>query len=115
MLRYLRNGDIVSGAVMAALGTYVVIQAAVWPYYSVDGPGPGFFPLWYGILMIALALGLIVQAARKQPSTEPSKMDAAGVKRALVVWAGFAVSLVLMGYLGFCIAFTLFTLFIVSW
>jgi putative tricarboxylic transport membrane protein len=109
-----RNGDVISGAVLAALGTYIVVQAVIWPYYSVDGPGPGFFPLWYGILMMLLSLGLIVQAARK-PAEEHYKFETAGIRRAMIVWAAFAVSLALMGPLGFAISFTLFTTFIVSY
>ena len=108
----LRNGDVVSGAVLTALGTYVVIQASVWPYYEVNGPGPGFFPMWYGVLMILLSLGLIVQAVRK---VDHPKIETAGIRRAIIVWAAFAVSLALMGPLGFCISFTLFTTFVVKY
>jgi putative tricarboxylic transport membrane protein len=110
----IKNGDVASGAVMAALGTYIVVQASIWPYYEVSGPGPGFFPLWYGVLMIGLSLWLIISAARKRkPETEPAATI--GVGRAVIVWAGFTVSLALMAFLGFCIAFTLFTMFIVSY
>jgi putative tricarboxylic transport membrane protein len=110
----IKNGDVVSGAVMAALGTYIVVQAVIWPYYDVSGPGPGFFPLWYGILMIGLSLSLVISAARRpKPETEPA--GATGIGRAVVVWTGFTISLVLMAFLGFCISFTLFTMFIVSY
>jgi putative tricarboxylic transport membrane protein len=109
-----RNGDVVSGAVLAALGTYVVIQGSIWPYYSADGPGPGFFPIWYGVLMIVLSLGLIVQAVRKTPEAH-GKIATVGIRRAMTVWGAFAVSLALMGPLGFSISFTLFTMFIVSY
>jgi len=110
----LKSGDVISGAVLAALGTYIVIQASLWPYYEVNGPGPGFFPIWYGILMVVLSLWLIITAAQKPPVDEVSWITL-GVGRALMVWAGFTVSLVLMVFLGFCISFTLFTMFIVSY
>jgi putative tricarboxylic transport membrane protein len=110
----LKNGDVISGAVLAALGTYIIIQAVIWPYYDVNGPGPGFFPLWYGILMVTLSLWLVINAARKTAEeTEP--VFTVGVTRALLVWGGFAASLVLMGVIGFCISFTLLTMFIVSY
>jgi putative tricarboxylic transport membrane protein len=108
----LRNGDVVAGTVLAALGTYIVIQASIWPYYSSDGPGPGFFPLWYGILMVGLSLGLIVSTARK-PKAEAKKIDTLGLRRAMIVWAAFVVCIALMGYLGFSISFALFTIFVV--
>lgn len=105
----LQNGDVVSGAILVALGTYIVIQAGIWPYYDVNGPGPGFFPMWYGILMIALSLALIVQAARKAPEAH-HKITTVGIRRAIMVWGAFAISLALMGLLGFCISFTIFTM-----
>ena len=109
----LRNGDVVSGAVLAALGTFIVIQARVWPYYTTDGPGPGFFPMWYGVLMVALSLWLVVTAART-PRAEAKKVEMAGIRRALLVWAAFAACLVAMGFLGFSISFALFTIFVVT-
>ena len=111
----LRNGDVVSGAILMALGTYIVIQASIWPYYEVNGPGPGFFPLWYGILMIALSLGLIVSTARKPKAKGGENIFTIGTRHALIVWLGLVVCLVAMVWLGFNIAFALFTLFIVTY
>src|SRR4051812_49130248 len=111
----LRNGDVVSGAILAALGTYIVIQASIWPYYEVNGPGPGFFPIWYGILMIALSIGLIVSAVRKPISENNDTIFTMGTWRALTVWLGLVVCLVAMAWLGFNVAFALFTIFIVSY
>jgi putative tricarboxylic transport membrane protein len=111
----LRNGDVVSGAILVALGTYIVVQASIWPYYEVNGPGPGFFPLWYGILMIALSLGLIISAARKPKADGGQTIFTIGTRRALIVWLGLVICLVTMAWLGFNIAFALFTVFIVTY
>jgi putative tricarboxylic transport membrane protein len=111
----LRNGDVLSGAALTALGTYIVIQSSIWPYYGFDGPGPGFFPIWYGILMIALALGLIVSAARKPRDENADPFFTIGTWRAMLVWLALVVSLVVMAWLGFCLGFTLFTVFVVSY
>src|SRR5215203_4337544 len=59
-----RSGDVISGAVLAALGVYIFTQSRAWDYYTPDGPGPGFFPSWYGALMAALSLLLIWNALR---------------------------------------------------
>ena len=53
------NGDLVSGAVLAALGIFVVMEARHWDYLAPEGPGPGFFPMWYGIVMLLLSLALV--------------------------------------------------------
>lgn len=110
----LRNGDVVSGAILAALGVYIVTQASLWNYYSPDGPGPGFFPIWYGLLMIGLALALIVSTALK-PKPQKSRRDWAGGKRALIAWLAFAACIATMGVLGFRVSFALFTFFIVAY
>jgi putative tricarboxylic transport membrane protein len=110
---FLRNGDGISGAVLAALGVYIVMQARAWDYYTLDGPGPGFFPLWYGVAMVALSLLLVVNAARNgNGSTEA--IDWRGTGRALATWLAFALSVVLMNFVGFLITFALLTFFIVA-
>ncbi len=109
----LRNGDVVSGALLAALGLYIVTQASAWNYYSPDGPGPGFFPTWYGLLMIGLALALIITTAMK-PKPQKGRRDWVGTKRALVTWLAFAVCIAAMGIVGFNIAFTAYTFFLVA-
>ena len=108
----LKNGDVISGLVLVALGLYIVLQARLWPYATPDGPGPGFFPLWYGILMIGLSLWLIISTALKQ-RPEKVRTDYAGMKRALMAWVAFAACVAAMGVLGFLVSFTLFTIFIV--
>jgi putative tricarboxylic transport membrane protein len=110
----LRNGDVVSGALLAALGLYIVTQASAWNYYSFDGPGPGFFPIWYGLLMIGLALALIVTTALK-PKPEETKRNFVGTSRAFITWLAFAACVAVMGMLGFRVAFALFTFFIVKY
>ena len=53
------SADLWSGLALGGLGAYVVVQASRWEYLGADGPGPGFFPLWYGIAMVALSLALV--------------------------------------------------------
>ncbi len=109
----LRNGDVLSAAALAALGVYVFIEAWPWPYYNDDGPGPAFFPLWYGVVMIVLSLALIGMTIAKLPRAETP--DWQGVSRALITWAAFAISAVLMNWLGFMISFVLLTFFMITY
>jgi putative tricarboxylic transport membrane protein len=108
----LRDGDVISGAVLAALGVYIVLQARNWDYIGLDGPGPGFFPIWYGVAMTALSLLLVVDAVRRR--SEPQAIDWRATGRALTTWAAFALSVALMGPLGFIVSFALLTFFIVT-
>lgn len=117
------NGDAVSAAVLTGLGAYIVMEASNWDYMAPDGPGPGFFPLWYGIALVVLSLFVIgarlsriVQQGRGAGA--PGARNAAGNRReifhALGVWLAFTISIALLQPLGFLVAFGLLTLFIVA-
>lgn len=109
------KGDVVSGAVLAALGVYIVSEAWRWDYSTAEGPGPGFFPLWYGIAMVLLSLVLVLcTVVSAAPSKDSAATDWRGIGRALTVWAAFAVCVALMKPLGFLIALALLTLFVVA-
>ncbi len=106
------NDDLISGVALAALGAYIISEAWAWTYMSEEGPGPGFFPLWYGIAMVALSLLLVVRSAVKPGAAE--KIDWTGVGRALISWLAFAIAVVLLKPLGFLLSFALLTLFVVA-
>lgn len=102
-----RDRDVISGAVLAALGVFILARALEWNYLGPDGPGPGFFPFWYGVLMIALSLFLVVKACIKPDAQSRAAVDWHGTGRALGTWALFAGSIALMEPLGFPLAFAL--------
>lgn len=114
LMAFLKHGDAISGAVLAALGVYIVLQSRAWDYYTLDGPGPGFFPFWYGAAMVALSLLLIANTARTGSGNGTNEaIDWRGVGRALTTWLAFALSVALMEWLGFIISFALLTFFVV--
>lgn len=108
-----RSGDFWSGLVLAALGAYIVSQARGWAYMSDEGPGPGFFPLWYGSAMIALSLLLVAGAVLKRPAAGGA-IAWPEVRRALLCWAGFVAAIALMDFVGFIVAFAALTWFMVT-
>ena len=112
--RFARNGDFWSGLALALLGTYIVVQARGWTYMGEDGPGAGFFPLWYGGIMVALSLSLVVRAAMRRPPESSRPMHWNDVGRALACWAAFVTCVALMKVAGFAVAFALLTWFIVA-
>jgi len=108
-----RDGDVISGAVLSALGLYIFLQAHQWDYSGPDGPGPGFFPTWYGLGMIALSLIMIAQKIRKGAAGSGA-IDWSGAARGFGTWAAFTLSVALCNPLGFTISFALLTAFIVA-
>lgn len=104
-------GDFWSGLALAGLGSYIVFQAWGWEYLGSDGPGPGFFPLWYGVAMAGLSLVLVVSSL-KPPADE--RIDWAGARRAFGVWIALVVAVAAVKYTGFAIAFAALTFFVVA-
>ncbi len=112
MKPFVRSGDFWSGIVLAALGAYVVGQARGWVYMAEDGPGAGFFPMWYGAVMIVLSLVLVVTSIIKPAAGKPVAWNDLG--RALGCWAAFVACIALMPLAGFAVSFALLTWFIVK-
>jgi putative tricarboxylic transport membrane protein len=112
MARY--NGDVISGGVLAGLGVFVVIEASRWDYLAPEGPGPGFFPLWYGLALLGLSLALMIGALRRRAANTEQRIDWSEVGRALMAWAAVTACIALLKVLGFFVSFALLTVFIVS-
>jgi putative tricarboxylic transport membrane protein len=99
--------------VLAALGLYVILEARQWEYLGPDGPGAGFFPMWYGIGLVVLSALLIINHLQ-DPAPAPAAAGERGRKgRALAAWLGLVACVALLKPLGFLIAFALFSLFLV--
>ena len=64
------RGDVISGALLAGVGVFIVVEARMWEYIGLDGPGPGFFPLWYGLAMVALSLLLVASSFLRRRGSE---------------------------------------------
>jgi putative tricarboxylic transport membrane protein len=107
------KGDIASGAVLVALGLFIISEAWQWDYLTPEGPGPGFFPLWYGIAMVLLAAALILTAVLSDRVSLPMNMEWPRVRRALATWAAFAIAIALLTVLGFVLSFAFFTFYLV--
>ncbi len=103
----LRSADFWSGLALAALGAYVVLRAHSWDYMTPDGPGPGFFPVWYGIAMLGLSLYLVA-------SPGGTRVDWRGSGRAFATWAAIVVCVAALKWLGFVVGFAALVFFMVA-
>jgi putative tricarboxylic transport membrane protein len=105
--------DVVAGLALAGLGSYVAWRALDWDLLTEEGPGPGFFPLGYGVLMVALS-ALLVLRAILQPRHGGGPAEVAGHLRALLTWAVFAGSAFAMQWVGFVAGFAILSAFVVA-
>jgi len=105
------GGDFWSGLALGGLGAYIIAQAARWEYLGSDGPGPGFFPLWYGIAIAALSLALVISSLGSKGS---ETVEWAGAGRAIAAWAAFAACVAALKMAGFFVSLGALTFFIVA-
>ena len=112
---FLRRGDFWSGLALAALGIYIMVEAWGWTYMGEDGPGPGFFPRWYGAVMVVFSLLLVAGTVLKSDPSAPHKpLKWRELGRALSCWGALAVSIAIFKFVGFMISFALLTWFIIA-
>jgi len=105
------NADFWSGLALAALAAYIITQASGWDYMGPDGPGPGFFPLWYGIAMAVLSAVLVVLSVLRGAS---EGVDWRGAGRAFAIWLALALSVAAFKLVGFVIGFAALCFFVVA-
>lgn len=111
-MRIARAGDFWSGLVLAALGVYIIVASHGWVYTGPDGPGAGFFPLWYGLGMLALSFALVARSLRGTAAGE--RIAWSETRRAFACWAALVVAVPLLKLAGFVVTFALLTWFIVA-
>ncbi len=112
--RSLNKSELVAAFLLIALGAFVLRQALDWPYLTADGPGPGFFPLWIGICIIALAAVLVVVQVVHAVGRSPiPAVKWSGSGRVLLGWVGLMISIALLQPAGFVVSFLLLTMFLV--
>jgi putative tricarboxylic transport membrane protein len=102
-----RSPDFWSGLALAALGAYIVFRARGWDYLTPEGPGPGFFPLWYGIAMLGLSLCLVLWSA-------DLRVDWRHSGRAFATWGAIAACVAALKWIGFVVAFAALVFFMVA-
>jgi putative tricarboxylic transport membrane protein len=109
----LRDGDVISGALLAALGVFILLESHKWGYYAPTGPGPGFFPTVYGLGMVALSLLMIANKIRRRSEDEHA-FDWRATGRGLATWLAFVAAAVLLKPLGFVLSFALLMFVVVA-
>jgi putative tricarboxylic transport membrane protein len=106
----MRRADLVTGLALLVFGVgYAAVAWRHYPYWSSTGPGSGFLPIWVGAVMTALALLLVLSAAR--PATGPEARwlpRGRGLVRLVVVVAAIAVFVAVMDLIGMVLGSALF-------
>lgn len=95
---------------LAGLGVFVVTSGFQLKYYGVLGPGPGFFPIWIGSLLVGACLVLLGQSLFVRSKSERFFPSSDAAIRVLAVLLSLAAIWFALKYFGFRLAILLFTL-----
>jgi hypothetical protein len=98
--------DLVGGVVVLILGAAVIYFSARLDYYSEFGPGPGFLPLWVGIIIAGCAIYLLIDVLRKHKSVEV--FFTPRTKLGLQILVTIIITYLLLPLVGFAIGLALF-------
>jgi putative tricarboxylic transport membrane protein len=89
-----------------ALGMAVIFFSRQLPYHSDYGPGPGFLPMWIGVVLVICSMIVTVQEFRAANKGETFFQPR--TRMAVKVLVVIAIAFLLFPLLGFSVGFGLF-------
>lgn len=105
------KSELASALVLAVFGAYVAWTAFDWPYMTEDGPGPGFFPLWIGLLLLGLsALFVVFQVFDAAAGKAGAPVSWKGSQPAFLGWGMLVLAAALFEPAGFVASYLLLSL-----
>jgi hypothetical protein len=105
----IRAVEIGVGAVILLFGLVVVSDSyRLGARWGEDGPQPGYFPLYVGLLICASSATILLRALRNSSLGAESFVSREELKKILTVLLPTAVYVGVIAYLGFYVASTLY-------
>jgi putative tricarboxylic transport membrane protein len=98
-----RTADQAFAAALLALGAYIVRNALAYGYMRDAVPGPGFFPLWVGLGLIALSAVNLVRSLRSR-EVLASRFDVPTLVKTIVITGIVLMFVVASQWLGMLVA-----------
>ena len=103
----MKKADQWSGLVLLILAGIICSGSIFLPYGNIHNPGPGFFPLWLGIILGAMALGLVLKTTWQREGAAKTLRDIVAEKvrwgKVLFVIMALVLYGCLMDFLGYLI------------
>jgi putative tricarboxylic transport membrane protein len=98
------------------LGLAIVWQAWGMEYITSIGPGPGFFPLWLGLLLTGLSVSWLLSALLRADPDAARRFfpDQRGLRRILLVTGAILAVGLAMEFVGFQLTMFLFVAFVLT-
>ena len=103
----MKIADLVGGLAVLLLGIAIVFFSYQLPYESEYGPGPGFLPLWLGIVLIGSAVFVLLNILRKHVKADTFLKP--GTKQSAMMFILIFISFLLLPLLGFAVGLAFFS------
>ncbi|HXZ55369.1 MAG TPA: tripartite tricarboxylate transporter TctB family protein [Burkholderiales bacterium] len=104
-----RAVEIGVAAIILLFGLVVVIDSyRLGARWGDDGPQPGYFPFYVGLLICASSVAILMRALRNPSLAEESFVSRGELKKILTVLVPTMVYVALIAWLGFYVASTLY-------
>ena len=111
-----RTAEMVAAVLFIVLGGIVIFDSirlgATW---AADGPQPGYFPFYLGVIICLSSAVTFVQALLMRKEKNGSFVDVEPLKAVLSVLIPAAVYVALIGWIGIYVASTLFVAVFMRW
>ena len=103
----MKKADQWSGLALFILAGIICVGSILLPYGNIHNPGPGFFPLWLGIILGAMAIALFLKTTWQKEGTAKALRDIVAEKvrweKVFFVLAALILYGCLMNFLGYLI------------
>lgn len=100
-------GEVFLALIFASLGLLWVVTAFGMPFWEGFAPQSGFVPFWYGAILVALSVAILVNLLRHKNEAGDEKPP---IGKPLIVLAALAAGILGLGTVGFGPAVFLFLL-----
>ncbi len=108
--------EICTAAVVLLFGVLVVYDSQrLGARWGDDGPQPGYFPFYIGVLICISAIATLVAAIRNRSASTESFVSRAQLKLILAVLVPTIVYVALISYLGLYVTSAFFIAFFMWW
>jgi putative tricarboxylic transport membrane protein len=104
-----RSADRVIAALLLAFAVAFSAGAIkTYQWWGSGGPGPAFMPFWLGLVMAALALGMLIRSLKQRDPGPAWLPHGAGLADLLVVLGATIAFVALLDFLGMVIGTALY-------
>ena len=111
-----KSAELAVAALFLAFGAIVVFDSVrLGSTWGADGPKPGYFPFYVGLLMCIAALVNLVAALRLKPEGNKGFVEVGQLRMVLTVLIPTAIYAALVGWIGIYVASFLFIGFFMRW